>query len=62
MLSDDLVKDGALQDTSTLLGWDFYPRGAYSVLLLSTTAGVHALRIDGSGKATPLRVEWTKGP
>jgi hypothetical protein len=32
------------------------------VLLLSTTAGVHVLRIDGTGKVAPLRVEWAKGP
>jgi hypothetical protein len=62
VLYDDLVKDGALQDASTLLEWDFFARGAYSVLLLSTTAGVHALRIDGSGNATPLRVGWANGP
>jgi hypothetical protein len=31
------------------------------VALLSTTAGVYALRIDGAGKVTPLKAEWSAG-
>jgi hypothetical protein len=28
------------------------------VLLLSTVAGVHALRIDDGGKVTPVAITW----
>lgn len=61
VIFDDLVQGGAAQMTSTLLGWQLFARGSYAVILLSTTAGVHAVRIDATGKATPLRVEWTGG-
>ena len=62
VIYDDLVQDGVVQSSSTLLGWELYSRGSYAVLLMSTTAGVHVLRIDGTGKVAPLRVEWAKGP
>jgi hypothetical protein len=60
VLYDDLVQEGVVQGTSTLLGWELFARGSYALLLLSTTAGVHAVRLDATGKAAPLRVEWAK--
>jgi hypothetical protein len=58
VIYDDLMQNGALAPASTLLGWDLFSRGTFAILVLSTTSGVHAVRIDGSSKVTPLRVEW----
>jgi hypothetical protein len=58
VLYDDLLQNGAVAPASTLLGWAVFARGTFAVVLLATTSGVHALRIDGTSKVTPLRVEW----
>jgi hypothetical protein len=58
VIYDDLVQGGVVQGTSTLLGWELFARGSFAVVLVSTTAGVHVVRIDSSGKALPLRVQW----
>jgi hypothetical protein len=58
VLYDDLVQDAAVGDASTLLGWTMFSRRGYSVVVLATSAGVHLLRIDASGAATPLAVTW----
>jgi hypothetical protein len=62
VIYDDLVQDGAVQGTSTLLGWELFARGSFAVVVVSTTAGVHVIRIDASGKPTPLRVQWGASP
>jgi hypothetical protein len=59
---DDEIDQGTVAGASTLLGWTLFARGTYAVLLLSTTAGVHAVRIDASGRKTSLRVEWSTAP
>jgi hypothetical protein len=58
VLYDDWTQGGAIGQTSSLLGWGLYARGTFALLVLSTTSGVHVLRIDGSAKATPMRVAW----
>ncbi len=58
ILFDDLVKDGQLQKLSSLLDLRLFSRPGFAVLLLSTVAGVHALRIDDGGKVTPVAITW----
>ncbi|HZU82765.1 MAG TPA: hypothetical protein VE987_07610, partial [Polyangiaceae bacterium] len=58
VLYDDLVQSGAIGDASTLLGWTMFTRHAYAVLVVATSAGVHLVRVDGTGAATPLAVDW----
>jgi hypothetical protein len=60
VIYDDLTQDGAAAATSTLLDWEFFARGSYALVVVATTSGVHVLRIDGSGKVTPLRVAWAQ--
>ena len=55
---DDLVKDGQTQKLSALLGLRLFSREGFAVLVLSTVAGVHALRIDDGGKVTPVSITW----
>jgi hypothetical protein len=59
ILFDDLVKDGQLQKLSSLLDLRLFSRPGFAVLILSTVAGVHALRIDDGGKVTPVAITWT---
>jgi hypothetical protein len=61
VIYDDVMEGGAVVPTSNLLQWALFARGTYAVALLSTTAGVYALRIDGAGKVTPLKAEWSAG-
>jgi len=56
LLFDDHVQAGKYVDTSTLLGFRLYSRERFAVLLLSSMAGVHALRIDPDGKVSPIAV------
>jgi hypothetical protein len=58
VLYDDWTEEGTLGPANTLLGWRLFARGTFAVLLVSTVNGLHALRVDGSGKATPMRVTW----
>jgi hypothetical protein len=51
---DDLVKDGAVQPTGTLLGTRLLAAEDFAVLLLATEKGLHALRIDPDAKVTPI--------
>jgi hypothetical protein len=54
ILFDDHVADGKNARASTLLGFRLYSREGFAVLLLSTLAGVHALRVDRDGSVKPL--------
>jgi hypothetical protein len=56
---DDMLKDAKVGTLSTLFDLKLFSREGYALLLLSTVTGVHALRIDPSGKVSPLVV--TKG-
>jgi hypothetical protein len=54
---DDLVHDGEIDKaTSTLLDLRLFSRSSVAVLLMQTTLGVHAMKIEPSGKITPLPV------
>jgi hypothetical protein len=55
---DDLVSGGKVAGESTLLGFRLFARGTFAVLLVSTVAGLHALRIDADGSVRP----WSAGP
>jgi hypothetical protein len=53
---DDLRKDGAVTNLSTFFDLKLVSREGFAVLLLSTVTGVHALRIEPSGKGSPMVV------
>ena len=57
LLLDDLVKDGKVEQDSTVLGMRLAGRGRFAVLLLSTPAGVYAMRFDADGKPTPANLK-----
>lgn len=54
VLFDDHVAEGKNARASTLLGFRLYSREHFAVLLLSSMAGVHALRIDRDGSVKPF--------
>ncbi|MEO6420769.1 MAG: hypothetical protein ABIP39_15260 [Polyangiaceae bacterium] len=54
---DDRVHDGKASNESTLLGFRLYSREHFAVLLLSTVAGMHALRIDPDGTVRPWAIK-----
>jgi hypothetical protein len=56
VLYDDLLRDGQVQGLSTLLDLKLFSREGFALLMLSTTTGVHALRIEEDGKVTQLEV------
>jgi hypothetical protein len=56
ILYDDAIKDGRVQGLSTFFDLKVFSREGFAVLLLGTVTGVHALRIDGDGKVTPMTV------
>ena len=58
VLLDDLVAGGKVAAESSLLGFRLFAREKFAVLLLSTVAGLHALRIDPDGSVKP----WAAGP
>ncbi len=60
LLFDDLVKEGKTQPLSTLFELRLFSREGFAVLLLSSVAGVHALRIEPDGKVSPLPAQWGK--
>lgn len=53
---DDHWHDGTYETASTLLGFRLFSRESVALLLLSTTRGLHALRIDPDGTVTPWKV------
>lgn len=55
---DDLMKQGAVQKTSTLSDARLFTRERFAILLLSTSSGTFALRIDPEGKTTPVKFAW----
>ncbi|MBI5536239.1 MAG: hypothetical protein HY898_26190 [Deltaproteobacteria bacterium] len=57
---DDLVADHKAQKLSSLVEMRLLARGRFAVLLLNTSAGVHALRIDPAGKYAPMKIEWAR--
>lgn len=57
VLLDDLVAGGKVGAESSLLGFRLFAREKFAVLLLSTVAGLHALRIDPDGSVKP----WSAG-
>lgn len=54
LVFDDLVKDGRVQKLSTLFDLRLFSREGFALLLLNTTAGVHALRVEPDGRVTPV--------
>ena len=57
VLFDDLVKDGRVQNESTLLGMLLAGRGTFAVVLATTPKGVYALRFDADGAAKPATIQ-----
>jgi hypothetical protein len=53
VLFDDHVKDSALRDESTMVGFELWPNAHGALLLLGTVEGVFAYVIDATGKRTP---------
>ncbi|MEO7329882.1 MAG: hypothetical protein ABI193_14990 [Minicystis sp.] len=60
LLFDDLIKDGKVQNLSTLFDMRLFSREGYAILVLSTVSGVHAIRIEADGKFAPLMIDWAK--
>ncbi|MBW2527984.1 MAG: hypothetical protein JRI23_27635 [Deltaproteobacteria bacterium] len=56
ILFDDLVRDGAVQKDSVVLGMHLLGRGRFAVLLLSTPAGLYAIRFDAKGQPSPAKI------
>jgi hypothetical protein len=54
VLIDDMTRGGQVQRARQLNDIRLFVRPGYAVLLVGTAVGVHALRIDPSGKATPI--------
>jgi hypothetical protein len=60
VLFDDLVQDGKPVKMSSIVEMRLFARAKFALLLLNTSAGVHALRIDPSGKTTPVPIQWSR--
>jgi hypothetical protein len=60
ILFDDLVKDGKVQKLSTLFDLRVLSREGFGIVVLSTVAGIHAVRVDPDGKTAPVAIEWAK--
>jgi hypothetical protein len=58
VLFDDRVQDGVLKDLSTMFEMRLYARDRAAYLLLSTLAGVHAIRIEADGTFAPAKINW----
>lgn len=56
VLFDDHWHDGRYEPASTLLGFRLFSRENAALLLMSTTRGLHALRITPDGNVTPWKV------
>lgn len=55
---DDLVADGAVSAISTLSDMRLLRAGDGALLLLDTTAGLRAVRVNAAGEVTPVAVTW----
>jgi len=55
---DDLFLDGKTADESTVTDLRLIHAPGHAVLLVSTKAGVLALRVDPTGEVTPEKVTW----
>jgi hypothetical protein len=53
LVFDDHVRGGKVIAESTLLGFRLFSREEFAVLLVSTVAGLHALRIGADGTVAP---------
>jgi hypothetical protein len=60
ILFDDLLKEGAVQKSGSLLDLRLYAFERYAVVLMSTAAGVQAVRVEPDGKVAPVSVSWQK--
>lgn len=58
VIYDDMIKDGMVGKLSTLFDLRLFSRDGFAILLMNTVAGVHALRIDPTGKVAPVTVKW----
>lgn len=58
VIFDDRVQDGALKDLSTMFEMRLFARDGAAYLLLSTLAGVHAIRIEPNGTFAPAKITW----
>jgi hypothetical protein len=58
ILLDDLVKEGTVQKNSGLFDLRLYAFERYALVMLNTSVGVHALRIEPDGKFAPVEVTW----
>jgi hypothetical protein len=58
VIFDDRVQEGAIKDLSTMFEMRLYSRDRFAYLLLSTVAGVHAIRIDADGTFGPAKISW----
>ena len=56
VLFDDWVDRSEVQKLSTLFDLRVFSREGFAVVVLSTVAGVYALRVDPGGKVTPVHV------
>jgi len=57
---DDLVKDGKVQPTSSLFDARLIARETFAIALLSTSAGLYAIRIAPDGTFAPVDINWAK--
>lgn len=57
---DDLVKQGQVDKLSTLFDLRLFSREGFAILLLSTVAGVHAIRVEADGSFAPVELAWKK--
>jgi hypothetical protein len=57
LLIDDMVKGGELTSESTVLGILLLSRGRFAVALVTTPAGVYAIRFDERGEPKPATIQ-----
>jgi hypothetical protein len=58
IIYDDFVQNGGVKRLSTVLEMRLLAGQGYALVVLSTTNGVHFLRVDESGKVEPSKVVW----
>ena len=54
---DDMIRGGRVERARQLNDIRLFARQNYAVLLVGTTVGVHALRIDPGGKVSPIPIQ-----
>ncbi|MBI4703339.1 MAG: hypothetical protein HY744_19665 [Deltaproteobacteria bacterium] len=59
VILDDLIRDRAVQSSSSLLDVRLMARARFAIALLSTKNGVYAVRIKPDGKFVPIPVSWS---